>query len=150
MINFIPSKGILKETEIDFDLLGDICTKIFEAGFNRKIYVDVKVWKSRVKEQSTMERISRGLRTYKMDLDTEGSRRYTFSSILHELRHAFQEYIFNFTYVARFASYNAYYNSKEERDARKQEKLTTEVMKIYDAFKSAEEKFERFDLKELG
>jgi hypothetical protein len=97
-----------------------------------------------------MERISRGLRTYKMDLDTEGNRRYTFSCILHELRHAFQEYIFNFTYVARFASYNAYYNSKEERDARKQEKLTTEVMKIYDAFKSAEEKFERFDLKELG
>ena len=53
MINFIPSKGILKKTEIDFDLLGDICTKIFEAGFNRKIYVDVKVWKSRVKEQSS-------------------------------------------------------------------------------------------------
>jgi len=31
MIKFIPSKGILKKTEIDFDLLGDICTKIFEA-----------------------------------------------------------------------------------------------------------------------
>ena len=76
MIKFIPSKGILKKTEIDFDLLGDICTKIFEAGFNRKIYVDVKVWKSRVKEQSSMERISRGLRSYKMELDTVGNKRY--------------------------------------------------------------------------
>ena len=150
MIKFIPSKGILKKTEIDFDLLGDICTKIFEAGFNRKIYVDVKVWKSRVKEQSSMERVSRGLRTYKMDLDTEGNRRYVFSSILHELRHAFQQTIFDYDVVARFSSYRAYYNSTEEKDARKQEKLTSEIIKIYDNYQKAQEKFERFDLKELG
>ena len=54
-------------------------------------------------------------------------------------------YFFNFTTVARFASYNAYNNSKEEKDARKQEKLTTEVMSIYDSFKKAEEKFRRFN-----
>ncbi len=96
-----------------------------------------------------MER-TKGRCHYVMDLDTEGNRRYVFGSILHELRHAFQEYVFNFTTVARFASYNAYYNSKEEKDARKQEKLTTEVMSIYDSFKNAEEKFERFNLKELG
>jgi len=150
MIKFLPSKGILKETKIDFDLLGRICTSIFEQGFDRKINVEVVVWKSKVKEQSTMERTSRSMKYYKMDLDTKGNRRYIFSTILHELRHAFQEYVFNFTHVARFASYNAYYNSKEERDARKQEKLTTEVMKIYDSFKKAEEKFERFNLKELG
>ena len=96
-----------------------------------------------------MER-TKGRCHYVMDLDTEGNRRYVFGSILHELRHAFQEYVFNFTTVARFASYNAYYNSKEEKDARKQEKLTTEVMSIYDSFKKAEEKFERFNLKELG
>ena len=97
-----------------------------------------------------MDRPSRSFRHYTMELDTEGTRRYVFVSILHELRHAFQEYIFKFTTIARFASYNAYYNSKEEKDARKQEKLTTEVMKIYDTFKKAEEKFERFNLKELG
>ena len=96
-----------------------------------------------------MER-TKGRCHYVMDLDTEGYRRYVFGSILHELRHAFQEYVFNFTTVARFASYNAYYNSKEEKDARKQEKLTTEVIKIYDSFKKAEEKFDRFNLKELG
>jgi len=149
MIRFFPSKRIKKETDIDFELLGKICTDIFERGFGRKINIECKVWKSKVKEQSTMER-TKGRCHYVMDLDTEGNRRYVFGSILHELRHAFQEYVFNFTTVARFASYNAYYNSKEEKDARKQERLTTEVMRIYDSFKKAEEKFERFNLKELG
>ena len=149
MIRFFPSKRIKKETDIDFELLGKICTDIFEKGFGRKINIECKVWKSRVKEQSTMER-TKGRCHYVMDLDTEGNRRYVFGSILHELRHAFQEYVFNFTTVARFASYNAYYNSKEEKDARKQERLTTEIMKIYDNFKKAERKFERFNLKELG
>ena len=150
MIKFYPTKRIIKETKLDFDLLGKICTDVFEKGFERKLNIECKVWKSKVKEQSTMDRTSRSMRYYTMELDTEGSRRYVFGSILHELRHAFQEYIFNFTAIARFASYNAYYNSKEEKDARKQEKLTTEVMKIYDTFKKAEEKFERFNLKELG
>ena len=149
MIRFFPSKRIKKETDIDFELLGKICTDIFERGFGRKINIECKVWKSKVKEQSTMER-TKGRCHYVMDLDTEGNRRYVFGSILHELRHAFQEYVFNFTTVARFASYNAYYNSKEEKDARKQERLTTEIMKIYDTFKKAEEKFKRFNLKELG
>jgi len=149
MIKFYPSKRIIKETKLDFELLGRICTDIFERGFNKKINIECKVWKSKIKEQSTMER-TKGRCHYVMDLDTEGNRRYVFGSILHELRHAFQEYVFNFTTVARFASYNAYYNSKEEKDARKQEKLTTEVMSIYDSFKKAEEKFERFNLKELG
>ena len=149
MIKFYPSKRIIKETKLDFELLGKICTDIFERGFDKKINIECKVWKSKIKEQSTMER-TKGRCHYVMDLDTEGNRRYVFGSILHELRHAFQEYVFNFTTVARFASYSAYYNSKEEKDARKQEKLTTEVMKIYDSFKKAEEKFKRFNLKELG
>tara|TARA_R110002020_G_scaffold156358_1_gene338452 strand:+ start:315 stop:764 length:450 start_codon:yes stop_codon:yes gene_type:complete len=149
MIEFLPTKRVIKETNIDFNLLSKICTSIFEKGFDKKINIKCKVWKSKVKEQSTME-LTKGRCHYLMDLDTEGNRRYVFSTILHELRHAFQEYVFNFTTVARFASYNAYYNSKEERDARKQEKLTTEVMKIYDSFKKAEEKFKRFNLKELG
>tara|TARA_R100001163_G_scaffold63494_1_gene55553 strand:+ start:1036 stop:1488 length:453 start_codon:yes stop_codon:yes gene_type:complete len=150
MINFYPTKRILKETKLDFELLGKICTNIFENGFDKKINIECKVWKSKIKEQSTMERTSKSKRLYTMELDTNGNKRYIIGSILHELRHAFQEYVFDFTAVARFTSYNAYYNSKEERDARKQEKLTTEVMKIYDTFKKAQEKFERFNLKELG
>ena len=58
--------------------------------------------------------------------------------------------IFKYNVVARFSSYKAYYNSTEEKDARKQEKLTSEIVKIYDNYKKAEEKFKRFNLKELG
>ena len=149
MIKFFPSTRIEKETGIDFKLLGKICTDVFEKGFERKINVYSKVWKSREKETSMME-VTKGKTGFTMHLDTEGNRRYVFGSILHELRHAFQEGIFKFTVVARFASYNAYYKSLEERDARKQEKLTIEIIKIYDNYKKIEQKFEAFNLKELG
>ena len=149
MIRLFPSRRVKTETEIDFELLSKICTDVFEQGFDRKLNIYCKVWKSKEKETSTMEP-TKGKCHYTMNLDINGNKRYVFGSILHELRHAFQEYVFDFTTVARFASYSAYYNSKEEKDARKQEKLTTEVMKIYDSFKKAEEKFERFNLKELG
>jgi hypothetical protein len=149
MIRFFPSIRIKKETEIDFELLGNICTGVFEKGFKRKINVYCKVWKSREKETSMME-LTKGRSRFTMHLDTEGNRRYVFGSILHELRHAFQEYVFKFSTIARFTSYNAYYKSLEERDARKQEKLTGEIIKIHDNFKEAEEKFKRFNLKELG
>ena len=149
MIRFFPSKRIKKETEIDFELLGKICTDVFEKGFKRKINVYCKVWRSKEKETSMME-LTKGRTHFKMHLDTEGSRRYVFGSILHELRHAFQEYVFKFSTIARFTSYNAYYKSLEERDARKQEKLTSEIIKIHDNFKEAEEKFKRLNLKELG
>ena len=149
MIRFFPSIRIKKETGIDFELLGKICTDVFEKGFGRKINIYCKVWKSRDKETSMME-VTKGRTRFTMHLDTEGDRRYVFGSILHELRHAFQEGLFKFNVVARFTSYNAYYKSLEERDARKQEKLTSEIIKIHDNFKEAEEKFKRFNLKELG
>ena len=87
---------------------------------------------------------------YQINLDVEGNRRYIIGCILHELRHAFQQSIFKYEVVARFSSYTAYYNSTEERDARKQEKLASEILKIYDNYEKAQEKFKRFNLKELG
>ena len=149
MIKFFPSKTIKKETKIDFELLSKICTDVFEKGFKKKMNIYCKVWRSREKETSMMEN-TKGRCQFTMHLDTEGNKRYVFGSILHELRHAFQEYMFNFTTVARFTSYNAYYKSLEERDARKQEKITCEIIKIYDNYKKADEKFKRFNLKELG
>ena len=149
MIKLFPSRRVKQETGIDFELLSKICTDVFERGFQRKINVYCKVWKSKEKETSSME-VTHGRTQFTMHLDTEGTRRYVFGSILHELRHAFQEYVFRFHTIARFTSYNAYYKSLEERDARKQEKLTGEIIKIHDNFKKAEEKFKRFNLKELG
>ena len=43
MIKFYPSKRIIKETELDFDLLGRICTNIFERGFDQKINIECAV-----------------------------------------------------------------------------------------------------------
>ena len=149
MIKLFPSRRVKTETGIDFELLSKICTDVFEKGFKRKINVYCKVWKSKEVQTSTMERTN-GRCQFTMHLDIHGNKRYLFGSILHELRHAFQEYVFNFTTVARFTSYKAYYKSLEERDARKQEKLTSEIIKIYDNYQKAEEKFKRFNLKELG
>tara|TARA_R110001583_G_C5578295_1_gene402664 strand:- start:22 stop:471 length:450 start_codon:yes stop_codon:yes gene_type:complete len=149
MIKFLPSRRVKKDTEIDFELLSKICTDVFEKGFKRNINIYCKVWKSKEKETSTMEKTN-GRCQFTMNLDIEGNKRYVFGTILHELRHAFQEYLFNFTTIARFASYAAYYKSLEERDARKQEKLTSEIIKIYDNYKNAEIKFKYFNLKELG
>ena len=44
MIKFYPSKRIIKETKLDFELLGKICTDIFEGGFDKKINIECKVW----------------------------------------------------------------------------------------------------------
>jgi hypothetical protein len=149
MIKFLPSRRVQKDTNLDFELLSNICSEIFTKGFKKHLTFFVKVHKSRDKKTSTLEKLDEKC-LYQINLDVEGNRRYIIGCILHELRHAFQQSIFKYEVVARFSSYTAYYNSTEERDARKQEKLTSEILKIYDNYEKAQEKFERFNLKELG
>tara|TARA_R110002020_G_scaffold465347_1_gene686717 strand:+ start:211 stop:666 length:456 start_codon:yes stop_codon:yes gene_type:complete len=151
MINFFPSRRVQKDTGLDFDLLSRIFSEIFNRGFEKNLFFRCQVHKSRDDKTSTLEKLEEFTEPfYKINLDIDGNRRYIISSILHELRHAFQQTIFEYDVVARFSSYRAYYNSTEEKDARKQEKLTSEIIKIYDNYQKAQEKFERFDLKELG
>ena len=151
MIKFFPSRRVEKDTGIDFNLLGNICSEIFNRGFKKDLYFRCQVHKSREDKTSTLEKLEEFTEPfYKINLDIDGNRRYIISSILHELRHAFQQTIFEYDVVARFSSYTAYYNSTEEKDARKQEKITSEILKIYDNYQKAQEKFKRFNLKELG
>ena len=149
MIKFFPSRRVQRDTGLDFDLLSNICSEIFNRGFKKNLTFWCKIHKSRVKETSTVEKLDEKC-LYQINLDIEGSRKYLIGTILHELRHAFQLGIFKYDVVARFSSYRAYYNSTEETDARKQEKLTSEILKIYDNYQKAQEKFKRFNLKELG
>ena len=149
MIKFFPSRRVEKDTGLDFNLLGRIFSEIFNSGFEKDLVYWCKVHKSRDERTSTLERLDEKC-LYQINLDVDGNRRYIIGSILHELRHAFQQTIFNYEVVARFSSYRAYYNSTEEKDARKQEKLTSEILKVYDNYQKAQEKFERFNLKELG
>tara|TARA_R110002020_G_scaffold444875_2_gene656551 strand:+ start:820 stop:1272 length:453 start_codon:yes stop_codon:yes gene_type:complete len=150
MIKLIASQGVVKKTELNYETLGNICTQIFRTGFKKDLKLKCIIHKSRTEGLSCIEKISRG--RYKISLDTKGdtNKRYYIGTILHELRHAIQDEIFKFRIVAKFSTYNAYYNSLEEKDARKQERLTTEVMKIYDNYEKAQEKFVKFNLKELG
>ena len=149
MIKFFPSRRVQKDTGLDFDLLGNICSEIFNRGFKDNITVWCKIHKSRQKRTSTLEQLDEKC-LYQINLDIEGNKRYMIGCILHELRHAFQQSLFIYEVVARFSSYTAYYNSTEERDARKQEKLTSEILNIYDNYQKAQDKFKRFNLKELG
>ena len=149
MIKFFPSIRVQKDTGLDFDLLGNICSEIFNKGFKKNITLWCKIHKSRQPETSTVEKLDEKC-LYQINLDLEGSRKYLIGTILHELRHIFQQALFKYEVVARFSSYRAYYNSTEETDARKQEKLTSEILKIYDNYQKAQEKFKRFNLKELG
>ena len=156
MIKFLPSRTISRLTELDYNLLGNICSEIFNKGFNENLSFFIRIHKNKSGEISTIEQDNPRGHLYKIELaiPNKGSkaknRKVTISTILHELRHAMQFDIFKYNVVARFSSYNAYYNSTEEKDARKLERLTTEIVKIYDNYKKAEEKFKKFKLKELG
>ena len=149
MIRFLPSRRVQKDTNLDFELLGNICSEIFIKGFKKHLTFFVKIHKSRDKRTSTLEQLDEKC-LYQINLDIKGNKRYIIGCILHELRHAFQQSLFKYEVVARFSSYTAYYNSTEERDARKQEKLTSEILNIYDNYQKAQDKFKRFNLKELG
>ena len=72
--------------------------------------------------------------------------KFIIATLLHEVRHCMQlrqecnDIDFNYT------SYWNYYSSPEEKDARRFEKLATEVCKIYKQYKIIENKFKRYDL----
>ena len=52
-------------------------------------------------------------------------------------------------HVVHFKTWREYYYSKEEMDARKMERLTTELIKIYDSFTKVNDKFKDLELSKL-
>lgn len=138
MIKFKPTNGIIKITNLDYDLISFILSRFIK-----------------LKRRVTL-RIERSKRSYSYYYDkrkvicintNEGtSIRFIVSTLLHEVRHCMQlrqdcnDIEFDYT------SYWNYYNSPEEKDARKFEKLATEVCKIYKQYKIIECKFKKYDL----
>lgn len=138
MIKLKPTNGIIKATLLDYDLISFILSRIIK--LKRKITL----------------RVERSKRKYSYYFDkrkvicintNEGtSLKFIVSTLLHEVRHCMQlrqecnDIDFNYT------SYWNYYNSPEEKDARKFEKLTTEVCRIYTLYKIIENKFKKYDL----
>ena len=138
MIKFKPTNGIVKITNLDYDLFSVILSRFIK-----------------LKRRVTL-RIERSKRSYSYYYDrrkvicintNEGtSLKFIVSTLLHEVRHCMQlrqecnDIDFNYT------SYWNYYSSPEEKDARKFEKLTTDVCKIYKQYKIIESKFLKYNL----
>ena len=90
------------------------------------------------------------IKDYKIELDTaKANRRYIFGSLLHEIRHCIQNNLFNFWNTASLKTWKSYYFSKEEIDARKMERLTTQFIKYYDSFMKMEEQFKDLKLSKI-
>ena len=138
MIRFKPTKGIIKVTNLDYDLISFILSRVIK-----------------LNQKDTL-RIERSKKSYSYYYDyqkiiyintKEGtSLKFIINTLLHEVRHYMQfrrdynDNDFNYT------SYWNYYSSPEEKDARKFEKLATEVCKIYKQYKIIEGKFRKYDL----
>jgi len=138
MIKFKPTNGIVKITNLDYDLISFILSRFIK-----------------LKRRVTL-RIERSKRSYSYYYDkrkvicintNEGtSLRFIVSTLLHEVRHCMQlrqdcnDIEFDYT------SYWNYYSSPEEKDARRFEKLATEVCRIYKQYKIIEFKFKKYNL----
>jgi len=151
MIKLLPSKGIKKATGIDFDVLSTILTDIVKSNHRKPFAMTVHMYKSRQEGVSFVETYERDLFTIHLDQTSRQTRKFIFGSILHEIRHCCQLNLWNYwpcTY--KFKTYDEYFNSKEERDARKAEKLTRQLIKMYDLHVKVKKQYSQFGLTRLG
>jgi len=151
MIVLEPSAGIKKATEIDFNLLSNILTMLLESNHRRDLHIVAKIHKSRIEGTSLCESIDRSNYVIKLDQASKQTKKFVFSSLLHELRHCCQYNIWKYwPDTGKFKTYTEYYRSKEEVDARKIERLTREVIKMYDTYVDFNSKFRDLRLNKLG
>ena len=155
MVILEPSQGIKKATGIDFDILGDIISTILMNTHRKPVDFVCKIHKSREAGVSQVmyadDAKSGSLFDMRLDQTSRQTRKFIFSSILHELRHCCQLNIWGYwPDSAKFKTYDDYWCSKEEVDARKMEKMTTIVMKMYDNAVKAKELYKELQLNKLG
>ena len=150
MIILDPSRGIKQSTKIDFDLLSQLLTTLLETNHKRKINIVAKIHKSKTKGTSLCSHISRSRFLINLDISSRKPR-YLFGSILHEVRHCIQKNLFGYwPDTGAMNTWKEYWYSKEEIDARKMEKLTTQMMKAYDAMTMMNEQFKQYNLNKVG
>lgn len=144
MLTLIPSRSIDKVTKIDFNLLNYI--------FNRFISVKKNTYIKVEKSRTNWSAYWQYEKMIKIDLTQGTTLKYIVTTLLHEIRHVKQ--VIEIKDISfDYKSYNEYYNSPEEKDARKFEKLTSDVCSIYRGFKKIEDKYDKYNfnsLKELS
>ena len=133
MIQLTPSVGIQRETRIDYNVLSSVITLVLEKNFNIPLNYRIKINKSR--DQNPSNEIincnQHYQRNFVINLARYESIKQYISTIIHEIRHVIQHTIFRHNIVGAFRTTRDYYNSIEEVDARKFEKLSTLITKSY-------------------
>jgi len=150
MILLEPSRTIQQQTNIDFNLLSQLLTTVLEKNHKRKINIVARVHKSKIAGTSFCSHED-GY-NFLIQLDTSKRKpRYLFGSILHELRHCIQKNLFNYWPVTtNMKTWKDYWFSREEIDARKMERLTTQVMKSYNSMVEIGNLFTKLNLNKVG
>ena len=149
MIILQPSARVKRETGINFDVFETLLTNMLEFNHKKNLNISVIIHKSKVRGTSFCTPVS--IKDYRIELDTtKPNKRYIFGSLLHEIRHCIQNNLFNFWNDDILKTWKAYYFSKEEIDARKMERLTTQFIKYYDAFMKMEEQFKDLKLSKIS
>lgn len=136
MLILIPSKSINKATKIDFNLLNFILNRFLN--IKRRMYIKVE------KSRNCWSAYWPDEKMIRIDLDQGTTLKYIIATLLHEIRHI-KQVTKNKNISFDYQSYNEYYNSTEEKDARKFEKLTLDVCNIYKSYKKIEEKYNQFN-----
>ena len=137
MLVLNPSKALVNATKLDFNLISFILNRFLKVKWRTPIKVQIckQDWSAYWPDKKII----------KIDIKQGTSLKYIISTLLHEIRHVKQvKEVKNIRFD--YKNYNEYYNSPEEKDARKYEMLTGNVCCIYDKFKSIEEKYAKFKL----
>lgn len=150
MIILDPSVGVKQLTNLDFNLLSKLITLMLETNHKQRINITAKIHKSRIKGTSLCQHVDG--REFLINLDTSNTKkRYLIGSILHEVRHCIQKNIFGYwPDTHNMKTWRDYWYSKEEIDARKMEKLTTQMIKSYDSMVTMSEQFKELNLNKIG
>lgn len=130
MITLQPSKSVLSQYTIDFELLSIALSCVLRVIYGKDFKGRVKVYKSR-----TWDNYHSGLTAIYLNFDANQTDEQAVSTIIHEMRHWQQDKIFrlDFDSPAEYdaSTYESYHNSPVEVDARHFQKVEGEVMALY-------------------
>jgi hypothetical protein len=139
MIILVPSKRVVADTGLNFDIINIIINTIV---YTKKRIV-IRVLKAHNK--STFSAYYPSDNKILIKYDSDSTIYYIISAILHEVRHVVQSEKFKkLKYV--YKNYKEYFNSPEEKDARKFEKLSRSFYSSYRNLVKLTEKYRKNNL----
>jgi hypothetical protein len=145
MIKLNPSVGLIRDTKINFDILSNIISSVIEVKHNDTIRIE--------KSRKSYSFYDHSKKFIGINLNDHRSTKAIICTLLHEVRHYLQKKEFGNTILfGKYLSYNDYYHSPEEIDARKFEKICGEICTIYKSYIAIEQKLKKHkvnNLKEL-